>query len=345
MEVLNGLLLPILLSCTVCYSSDVHHIQLQPEQIHLSATGNAGEMMVTWSTVNDTKASLVRFGKNITLNLVAKGTSSIFVDGGPEKRSQFIHRVKLTGLSPAQMYYYHCGSEDGWSPLFFFKAFPNTTDWSPRFAMYGDLGNENAQSLSRLQEEVQKGMYDTVFHIGDFAYELEEDNGRVGDMFMRQIESVAAYVPYMTAVGNHEASYNFSHYKNRFTMPNFAETANLWYSWDIGPAHIIVFSTEVYYYFQYGLFLITHQLNWLKQDLKAANKNRAERPWVITMAHRPMYCTDTDGDDCSKRYNIVWILSSGHMNTPMRGFYLYTKERCSTVVLAPPIQTPTHPCT
>ena len=28
-------------------------------------------------------------------------------------------------------------------------------------------------------------------------------------------------------------------------------------------------------------------------------KNRAERPWIITMGHRPMYCSDTDGMDCT----------------------------------------------
>ncbi len=31
-----------------------------------------------------------------------------------------------------------------------------------------------------------------------------QDNARVGDAFMRQVEAVAAYVPYMTCVGNHE---------------------------------------------------------------------------------------------------------------------------------------------
>ncbi len=36
------------------------------------------------------------------------------------------------------------------------------------------------------------------------AYDLEFDNGRVGDQFMRQIEPMAAYVPYQTIPGNHE---------------------------------------------------------------------------------------------------------------------------------------------
>jgi len=46
-------------------------------------------------------------------------------------------------------------------------------DWSPRFAVYGDLGNINAQSIPRLQEDVQKGLYDTILHVGDFAYDLD----------------------------------------------------------------------------------------------------------------------------------------------------------------------------
>ncbi len=50
---------------------------------------------------------------------------------------------------------YHCGSEAGWSDLFWFKTYPSFSgaaeSWAPTIAVYGDLGNENAQSLPRLQ--------------------------------------------------------------------------------------------------------------------------------------------------------------------------------------------------
>jgi hypothetical protein len=36
-------------------------------------------------------------------------------------------------------------------------------------------------------------------------YHLQE-NARVGDEFMKQIQSIAAYTPYMTCPGNHEAA-------------------------------------------------------------------------------------------------------------------------------------------
>lgn len=34
-------------------------------------------------------------------------------------------------------------------------------------------------------------------------------------------------------------------------------------------------------------------------SLQKANKNRAARPWIITMGHRPMYCSNADLDDCT----------------------------------------------
>ena len=47
------------------------------------------------------------------------------------------------------------------------------------------------------------------------AYDLDSEGGRVGDEFMRQIEPVAAYAPYMTCPGNHEQKRNFSGYKEK----------------------------------------------------------------------------------------------------------------------------------
>ena len=35
------------------------------------------------------------------------------------------------------------------------------------------MGNVNAQSLGRLQKETQMGMYDLMFHVGDFAYDMD----------------------------------------------------------------------------------------------------------------------------------------------------------------------------
>lgn len=45
-------------------------------------------------------------------------------------------------------------------------ALKEGTNWSPRFAVFGDMGNANAQSLARLQQETQRGHFDMILHVG-----------------------------------------------------------------------------------------------------------------------------------------------------------------------------------
>lgn len=290
---------------------------------------STSEVVVTWSTFSKCD-SIVEYGINGYI-LIAKGTVEKFIDGGPANHTQYIHRVRLSGLRAEQKYgrfksffscdprskilqclnffciVYHCGSDKGWSPEFWFRTLRGDENWSPRLAIYGDLGNENAQSLARLQQETQRGLYDAILHVGDFAYDMNTNNAHVGDAFMNQIESVAAYLPYMVSPGNHEEKYNFSNYRARFSMPGGTE--NLWYSFDLGPVHFISISTEAYYFINYGIKTLIKQYEWLKEDLKKATMpwNREKRPWIIVYGHRPMYCNDLDGDDCTHNETLIRV--------------------------------------
>ncbi|XP_039959167.1 acid phosphatase type 7 isoform X2 [Bactrocera tryoni] len=282
----------------------VYHYQ--PEQVHLAFGETTRDIVVTWSTRDDTNESICEYGLE-TFEFVQKATEppKKFVDGGSAHSVQYIHRVTLSNLQPEKRYIYHCGSKLGWSLQFWFRTPPTHAHWSPSLAIYGDLGNENAQSLPRLQQDTQRDMYDAILHVGDFAYDMHSENAGVGDEFMRQVEAIAAYVPYMVCAGNHEQTYNFSNYRARFNMPGGTE--NLFYSFDLGPIHFVAFSTELYYFLHYGLKSLVSQYEWLQRDLETANRpeNRKARPWIITFAHRPMYCSNDNGDDCSKHETVV----------------------------------------
>ncbi|CAD7086846.1 unnamed protein product [Hermetia illucens] len=264
------------------------------------------EITVTWSTFDRTPESIVEYGTD-GLTKSAKGSSTLFVDGGKTKHSQYIHSVTLKDLQPNTKYIYHCGSSLDWSAEFWFKTPPSGTNWSPSLAIFGDMGNENAQSLSRLEQDTQREMYDAIIHVGDFAYDMNSDEAKVGDEFMNQIQAIAAYAPYMVCSGNHEEKYNFSNYRARFNMPG--ETENLMYSFNLGPVHFISFSTEVYYFMNYGIKALVNQYTWLEEDLKEATKpeNRKLRPWIVTFGHRPMYCSNDNGDDCSHFETLVRV--------------------------------------
>ncbi|KAK8730487.1 hypothetical protein OTU49_008037 [Cherax quadricarinatus] len=301
------LAIPMLISCASAAVPIVIEIDnlatedFQPQQVHISIGESNLDMVITWLTVNETPSSVVEFGTTDLSNSTL-GSRKEFTDGGDEHRQMWIHRVTLKTLQPNTTYFYHCGSPLGWSEIFFFKTWKNGTDWPVSVAMYGDMGAVNAQSLSRLQEETQKGMYDAIIHVGDFAYDMDSDNARVGDEFMRQIQPIAAYVPYMTCPGNHEQKYNFSNYRARFSMPNYEDTESLFYSWNMGKAHFIAVNTEAYYYLQYGMKPLSRQYDWLINDLEEATKPevRAVYPWIILFGHRPMYCSNNDHDDCTK---------------------------------------------
>ena len=64
---------------------------------------------------------------------------------------------------------YHVGSPDGWSEVYSFKAMENGTVWPVRLAVFGDMGDDNAQSLGRLQEESQRGHFDAILHVGVYT--------------------------------------------------------------------------------------------------------------------------------------------------------------------------------
>ena len=78
-------------------------------------------------------------------------------------------------------------------------------------------------------------------------------------------------------------------YKSRYSSQS---TTNPYYfSYDYGFAHFLHFTTEFYYYPQFvSENRIADQYDFIKNDLKSAQKNRKNVPWIIVTGHRPMYC-------------------------------------------------------
>ncbi|KAG1662296.1 Acid phosphatase type 7 [Nymphon striatum] len=199
---------------------------------------------------------------------------------------------------------YVCGSQYGWSKQFTFTAMKSGVNWSPRFLIYGDMGTLNARSVPRMTYEVGLGMYDTLLHVGDIAYNMQDESGGVGDQFQEMVEPIAANLPYMLTPGNHDTYDNYSEYKNRFSTPG--DQQGLYYSYNVGPTHIISIATGFYYFYwdTTGFQQMAVQYDWLIKDLQEATKpeNRALRPWIVILGHKPMYCSNSDGDDCTWGY-------------------------------------------
>jgi len=288
-----------------------------PQQIHLSYSGDPNSMYVTFATnvMSEVQGSVTfwRSGEDSSVAVTKEAARSVMnhTDGDDynDTRLTYIFRATMTQLEPDTEYSYYVTSGTKQSAVFKFKTFPATDSqtipsFTTTFAIYGDLGVENHVSLPKLIQDVDDGVYDMVMHLGGFAYDMDENNGVQGDIFMNMIQPIATRVPYMTTVGSHDSYHNFTEYKGRFTTP---PSSVFYYSFNCGPIHFILFSSEFYFYDQYGTGQLQAQYNWLVEDLAKANKpeNRNAQPWIVAMAHRPMYCSSNDGDDCTKHDSIM----------------------------------------
>jgi hypothetical protein len=163
-------------------------------------------------------------------------------------------------------------------------------------------------------------------------YNLADNDGKTGDQFMRNIEQLAAHVPYMVNHGNHEDSAgDLAHYIERFrsqpsnavpptfTSANGATTNTMYFSWDEGLVHYISLSTELWFGVGDNHTHTASLLQWLEDpppgpptrphplpigleaDLIAANQHRTEVPWIVMQGHRSVYCScDGDCDGAAK---------------------------------------------
>ncbi|VDI42257.1 Hypothetical predicted protein [Mytilus galloprovincialis] len=94
-----------------------------------------------------------------------------------------------------------------------------------------DLNDEHDfMVFHKYSDECTFGLIGSVCKVsGDFGYDLDAQNGHIGDEFLNLVQPIAGQVPYMTCPGNHENAYNFSNYKNRFTMPGDEDMDKMFY--------------------------------------------------------------------------------------------------------------------
>ena len=336
----------------------------KPEQIHIALGPSPTSMAVQWSQ-ETTSLTKVKYGPTADkLEWTADTAVYPFTDGGSEKHLNTHHVARMTSLSPSEEYFYKVGNKaDGWSDVFSFSAAPTqeTIKFPVRFGIWGDMGIANASAiLSEVTDVIDNGKsFDMILHVGDFAYNMDNDNGHLGDHFMNDIQHIATKIPYMVDVGNHEVAYGFSHYTERFRLigDSFAprdyptvsssdgDGFNNWfYSHDYANVHFVAISTEIYFNYA-DTDLLKNQYDFIDADLKLVD--RAKTPWVVVHGHRPCYCSCDDdcGDDAARtregvdgkfgleellhKHNVDLYIA-GHEHNYERMFDVYKNETTKT---------------
>jgi len=324
---LKGILSLFIFLCF--FDFDFVSCDTQPQQIHLSLTGDPTEMFVMWTTV-DQISSTVQYStrNNGKFDFSLNGTWDYYYLPYPPFQSPYIHSAKLENLTLNTRYYYQVGSLDGgWSNTSFFDTFnPNAP---VIVASIGDHGtsDDSQHILNDLVTLMQQSKVNFLTHSGDISYA----NGvsKYWDIWANMVQPFAAYVPWMVGVGNHELLELFVPYEYRFRMPANESNSpgeNRYYSFNYGKVHLIALSSEEAEYWHFS-----YQYDWLSQDLQ--NVNRKVTPWIVSIWHSPWYCSNTahygSGDDMKASYEDIFhqynvdLVINGHVHAYERTYPVY----------------------
>lgn len=204
-------------TCCCCYAP------VKVEQVHIALGANPSIMGVQWVTAEGPELNsntTVMWGTDPNeLSNTAAGAAFLF--NADSDRPWWNHLANMTGLKPLTTYYYKVGDAlNGFSRVFHFQSQgTQVTLSSPQYhVIFGDMGAGCAFTICKactcnpicdagtcagntsvgLVSEVRKAQM--MLQVGDFGYNLDSNNGRTGDQFFRNIEQIAAHVPFMVSV-------------------------------------------------------------------------------------------------------------------------------------------------
>eukprot|EP00944_MAST-04C_sp_MAST-4C-sp1_P011916 g11916.t1 len=358
-----------------------------PTQGHIAYSENHGDVWVTFVS-GSPSVPLVKVGptRGGEKTMVYKGTSTTYsaqdMCQSPANQTMqqwfrnpgMIHHVLLKGLKPSTRYFYQYGHEGTFSMerSFVTRASEDDLSSTVKFIAYADMGyQEGMTTATNVMRDVFTGGYnDFLLHFGDISY--ARGQAWQWEKWFHVVEPLAAQVPYMVSIGNHEYDHEeggsggrdpsgvtsdagwhptwgnlgddsngecgvpmFHRFKAPMLTPNNLKTNGIfWYSFNVGPVHVLMMSTE------HDWTKGSEQYKFIEADLSSVN--RTVTPWVILTGHRMMYTTQMcEGGDYKVSLNMrseledliykyqVNLMLVGHQHNYERSCQVY-KNECTT---------------
>lgn len=245
---------------------------------YLIYPGVNDEMMVLWQ-LTGTQTCTLEWGEDTTYSSGSVQTTEYGTNQ---------HKYVITNLTPATKYYYrvtedvsHTGS---------FLAAPSDTATGVKFFAYGDSRSNpgtfdgvNTQLINTYEADPAYQSFTML--TGDWVnmgeLESEWDNQHFNRSYPNTLE-LQANLPINGCIGNHEwdaAQGTLFDKYYPYPYPYGADNANLYWSFDYGPAHFAVVD-------QYAALYdpTSAQWSWLKNDLATTTKE-----WKFILLHAPGY--------------------------------------------------------
>jgi len=263
-----------------------------------------------------------------------------------------MHEVHVCGLTPATTYYYRVGGgpagQEVWSDVYSFTTTPADGNTPVTIAVNGDSRGQTGDAWRLFQRKVQTRGVSVQLFSGD-AINLALDQGeweQYLDLGWKDDDGsllTLGQVLTLSANGNHDnrSSLFFGNLVLPQDNKDYAKLGELIYSVDVGPVHIAVID---------DYFLVSSTAEdadkeavaaWLDADLSAANANRANVPWIVTLHHHAAFSSSSHGEDSDVlrgRDFFVPLFDKHHVDMDLGG-HDHDYER--TKPLSGPPKTPT----
>jgi len=224
-----------------------------------------------------------------------KGTIYTVHLQGLEERTKYSYRCGVTAVKPSLVALPPMVSE-----IFNFRTAPASRPGAEdvvKAVTWGDMGApgqgtkrmgmDSQKTIDALEADVLARGYELAINVGDSSYadDYPSHNSWVEDKWYNAMQGVMANAPTAVVVGNHEAQYKFTPHLHRTHMPvsGAGALSRFYSSLDWGPLHIVSFSSEHPY--DEG----SEQHKFVVNDLRSVDRDKT--PFVIVVAHRPMYCS------------------------------------------------------
>lgn len=281
-----------------------------PGGVHLTYGADPRrEMVVSWSTPTSVQRPRLLLGAasgELTQVVAAQSTAS------PELET-VQHHARISALDPGTRYFYRAVHDGGTSGEFTFTtAMPTSlNNGTPvRFTAFGDQGTSDGK-MAPVLATIADFRPDLHLHVGDLSYasstgglralEAAEFRYRPGEWetWLAGIEPIAARIPWMPVLGNHEmeptgSELGYESYFARFTPPGngVADIPGATWSIQVGNVGFVALdgndaSAEIPRNHDY---LGGAQERWLEATL-ASLRAREDVDWIVVGFHHCPYCS------------------------------------------------------
>lgn len=174
------------------------------------------------------------------------------------------------------------------------------TSMNPKIVTFGDhdlsvpglsliTALKNAKVTGKYLRTEEKPSYDLIVHLGDIAYDIQDQNGEKGDLYFEAMEEIFTQTPVIITAGNHDMYDRGRMMNARLSMPGCRS---------IDDNNLTGFRVQNTFWLALNLdFVIRLQPDERIQILKKIekmleeSKHRGDSHRVF-LSHRPLFCGD-----------------------------------------------------